>query len=79
MFPELRKGQRVCVKALITDLSCNCEPDPGAEPGEHGFIHALPREMGTVQDIDSDGDPTIKFDRAGTCALVPRSIVDYVH
>lgn len=46
-------------------------PDLAAyAPGISGYVYAKPGDDGTIEYVDSDGVPTVRFDRTGTATIV---------
>jgi hypothetical protein len=68
----LRKGTRVRATRRIVEN--DTEPDKTASPCEGGWVHALPGDVGTVEDetvtVDGLEFPTVRFDRTRTATAV---------
>lgn len=65
-------GTRVKALVVITDGGDSNPPDYNAKTliGNPGFVHAVPGDYGTAEYVDSDGCPTIRFDRKGAATVV---------
>ena len=71
-YLEYVEGMRVKALKVITDGGDTAPPDFDAKTliGNPGFVHAVPGDLGTVEYVDDDGCPTIRFDRKKTATVV---------
>lgn len=69
---KYKLGMRVKSIDIITEGGDGEAPDFDAKTfvGNPGFVHAEPGDMGTVEYVDDDGCPTIRFDKTGTATIV---------
>lgn len=66
------EGMRVKARAVITEGGGNTEPDFKAKTfvGVLGYVHADVGDTGTVEYVDDDDCPTVRFDKKGTATIV---------
>jgi len=62
------KGMKVIAVTTITEGSEY--ENPNAKIGENGYIYAKPCDIGTVEYVDQDGCPTVRFDKTGSATIV---------
>lgn len=67
---SLTVGTRVKAGKQITEGGV--DGDESAKFPAPNYIHAKPGDLGTVESIDNDGDPTVRFDRTRTATIVGR-------
>ena len=71
-----KKGMKVRATTVITEGGGNTEPDFNAvsfintDGFNLGFVHADKNECGTIEYVDDDNVPTVRFDRKGTATIV---------
>lgn len=75
---KYQEGQRVRALLTIVDSGENKIGNPEAKFLDPEYIHAIKGDLGTVDCIDSDGFPTVFFDRTGTGTIVDDSEIEIV-
>lgn len=70
MDKTFRVGQRVQATRTITEAGGDQVGDEAALFDSPGYIHARAGECGEVEYVDSDGAPTVRFDRTRTATVV---------
>lgn len=72
---QYRVGQKVMALMTVTEGGPGVKGDIEAEMPETCYIHALPGDLGEVEDISEDGIPSVRFQPRGTATIVtPREI-----
>lgn len=57
------------VQALTLITEADGDPDPDADPGDEGWIHAMPGALGAVEGVDPWGVPTVRYFASGTATI----------
>jgi hypothetical protein len=63
-------GQKVTATRQITEAGGDTVGNEHAKVFAPDYIHANKGESGTIEHIDGDGMPTVRFDRTGTATVV---------
>lgn len=63
-------GNNVIAKIRITEAGGDYLGDKEAEFPDPQYIHAEPGDIGIIEYIDSDHEPTVRFKRTGTATVV---------
>lgn len=67
-------GQRVRATRTVTESGEPVPPGPMPTFAGPGYaphhVHARPGDLGTVETVDADGHPTVRFDRTGSATIV---------
>lgn len=73
-------GMRVQAIMVVTEGGGKTKPDYKATNliDNPGFVHALPGDYGTVEYVDDNGVPTVRFDETGTATIVGDNEVSIV-
>lgn len=68
--PTLAVGARVTATCQITEAGGDVVGDPAAVFPAADYIHAETGDIGTIEHVDGDGAPTVRFDRTRTSTIV---------
>lgn len=71
-------GMKVIATKVITEGGGDTIPDPAAtfESRSPGYVHSPKDGEGTVEYINDDGYPTVRFDFRGTATIVGNDEVE---
>jgi hypothetical protein len=66
------EGMKVRAQVIITEGGDDIQPDFEAtfDSRNPGYVHAAPGDLGTVEYVDDDDVPTVRFDKKGTATIV---------